>query len=223
MEILKKNSIKKPKIIQTSFNKELALKAISTLGGESFVIDKYNEQVIMLLLAYFHGLPIFETAFPERNYSLHKGIMLVGKIGTGKSTLMDVFARYCKLFLPHHKYIFIDVRRVANHFMTEGNLDKYTYNLIKPRLSYERKPTTNYCFDDLGTEAENVKFYGTEIDPIRELLMDRYNLFKSHGIITHATTNLDFAHLKERYGERLASRMREMFNFIILEGFDRRH
>ena len=219
---LEKDSLKKTKITQVTFNLKLAYKAIKVLGGDDFVIDQHNERVIKLLLAYFHGYPAFETAFPELKYKLHKGILLAGPIGTGKSTLMEIFRNYCKHFLPHHRYLLVDVRRVTNRFIKEGSIDNYTYDLVRPRMAYERTPTRNYCFDDLGTEPESVRYYGTEADPIKDLIMDRYVLYKRHGVITHATTNLDMKNLTERYGERAVSRMREMFNFIVLDGPDRR-
>ena len=83
-----------------------------------------------------------------------------------------------------------------------------------------QKPV-NICIDDLGVEKESVKHFGSEETVIEKILASRYNLFQN-GIITHATTNLDATMLQEKYGERLYSRFREMFNLIILQGGDRR-
>jgi len=47
-----------------------------------------------------------------------------------------------------------------------------------------------------------------------EILLLRYDLFMEQGMITHATTNLNSAGLEERYGNRIRSRMRQMFNLV---------
>jgi DNA replication protein DnaC len=49
------------------------------------------------------------------------------------------------------------------------------------------------------------------------ILLTRYNLFKEKGLITHLTTNLSVAEIESIYGNRLRSRMREMF---YLFGYD---
>ena len=63
-----------------------------------------------------------------------------------------------------------------------------------------------------------MSFYGNKVNVIEEIILDRYDLFRKHHLITHITTNLDVEDIKEKYGERVLSRMYEMFNFIILGG-----
>ena len=50
-----------------------------------------------------------------------------------------------------------------------------------------------------------------------EILLSRYDLFVSKGMLTHATTNLSASELEERYGNRVRSRMREMFNLVAVD------
>lgn len=47
-----------------------------------------------------------------------------------------------------------------------------------------------------------------------EILISRYEVFKQKDILTHITTNLNAEELQEKYGERIRSRMRAMFNLI---------
>jgi DNA replication protein DnaC len=49
------------------------------------------------------------------------------------------------------------------------------------------------------------------------MLLSRYNLFISQKIKTHATTNLNAQELEKLYGNRVRSRMRELFNLIAFE------
>jgi hypothetical protein len=50
-----------------------------------------------------------------------------------------------------------------------------------------------------------------------EILLSRYDLFLHNKIKTHATTNLNANELEERYGNRVRSRMRQLFNLIAFD------
>ena len=47
-----------------------------------------------------------------------------------------------------------------------------------------------------------------------EILLTRYDLFINHKLLTHFTTNLSAGEIETIYGNRVRSRMREMFNLI---------
>jgi DNA replication protein DnaC len=51
-----------------------------------------------------------------------------------------------------------------------------------------------------------------------KILLSRYDIFTSKKIQTHITTNLSASEIESVYGNRVRSRMREMFNLI---GFER--
>ena len=72
-------------------------------------------------------------------------------------------------------------------------------------------------FDDLGVEPTG-RHFGKDCNVLGEILLSRYDLFLSNNIKTHATTNLNAQELEERYGNRVRSRMRELFNLV---GFDK--
>ena len=57
-----------------------------------------------------------------------------------------------------------------------------------------------------------------------EILLSRYELFLKRKIRTHTTTNLNAQELESRYGIRVRSRMRELFNLIAFdkESLDKR-
>ncbi len=70
------------------------------------------------------------------------------------------------------------------------------------------------AIDDLGTEPAAVKIYGTEKLPLVELLAARYDL----KLPTIITTNLGPEGIADRYGERIADRLREIADAIGFEG-----
>ena len=50
-----------------------------------------------------------------------------------------------------------------------------------------------------------------------EILLSRYDLFVHHGMMTHLTTNLSASEIEQAYGNRVRSRMREMFNLVAFD------
>jgi hypothetical protein len=72
---------------------------------------------------------------------------------------------------------------------------------------------SGYCFDDLGAEQQ-IKHYGNECNVMAEILLSRYDHFVDQGCVTHLTTNLSATEIEGFYGNRLRSRMRQMFNLI---------
>ena len=139
-----------------------------------------------------------------------KGILLSGPVGCGKTSLMKLL-----LHLAPHKtnYEIIPTRNIVFNFNTSGFevLEKYN-------------DTKNYCFDDLGVEPVG-SHYAKECNVMGEILLSRYDLFvqkvannqkqtTSNQCKTHITTNLNAKELEKRYGNRVRSRLSEMFNLI---------
>lgn len=199
------------------------LKAISLyFFGTTLKIDQDNENVIIELIHYFNVNEQFQTG----NHKLSKGILLVGKIGSGKSLLMKIFKKYCYYIHSFHQFRIVTVDEITDLYMSKGveginlfirNKQENSYGIPKPN-------PISICLDDIGTEKETTKYYGTDENVIDMLLNQRYDIYQNNrSIITHVTTNLDPKKLKERYGKRNYSRIKEMFNYIHLPGTDRRN
>jgi DNA replication protein DnaC len=89
---------------------------------------------------------------------------------------------------------------------------KQGYDVIH-RYSRSLRSPKAICFDDIGVEPP-MRYFGDQIHVIGEILLSRYDLFVSKEIRTHATTNLTADEIEARYGSRVRSRLREMFNLI---------
>lgn len=196
--------MKKPYTIQNGqriFNFKQTLLFIQEIGkkkyGPTFKI--HCEDIITL-----HRLIIYmiheEEQCKKYGIDLTKGILLIGPIGSGKTTIMTILKH---LVFPKDKYIIKSSRDIALEYQKEG---------VDVIQRYGKKHT-NLFIDDLGIE-NNSKFYGNECNTIAEVLLQRYELLTHHQIITHATTNLNANELEELYGNRVRSRLRKMFNLI---------
>lgn len=179
--------------------------------GASFVIQEADKPIITKLVAYFLK---DEFMCLQHKISLQKGILLSGPIGCGKTTLMHLM----KYFNNQQQSIYLvkSCRDVSFEFIKEGYDVVHRYT----RQSYYRNGTNeipkHYCFDDLGTE-NNLKYYGNECNIMAEILLSRYDQFVAKKLITHLTTNLSASEIESSYGNRIRSRMRELFNLIAFE------
>lgn len=144
----------------------------------------------------------------QENIDLMKGVLITGPIGCGKTAVMRIVRSLCA---DSNKPVIVSCRSIAEGFMVHGHdiLRKYSSNAFYAYTSVPRV----HCFDDLGLENVGA-FYGNACNVMAEILLSRYDLFISHKMITHVTTNLNSQEIEQSYGNRLRSRMREMFNLI---------
>jgi len=133
------------------------------------------------------------------NINPNKGIFIISSFSCGKTTLMKLLP----YMVPYQRnYEIIPVRNMVFMFNNLG------FNVIE-----QYGNNKYYCFDDIGVEAVG-RHYGKDCNVVGEILLSRYDLFLKHKIKTHATTNLNAQELEERYGNRVRSRMRQLFSLI---------
>lgn len=174
--------------------------------SKNFRIYEEDEIVLYKLCIYF--IRDYE-ACEKMNIDPDKGILLSGPVGCGKTSLMKLMRH----IVPHHKpYEVIPARNIA-----------FSFNNLGYRTIEDYGNSGYYCFDDLGVETTG-RHFGKDCNVIGEILLSRHDLFlktsnpnRSRGVKTHATTNLNAEELEERYGERVRSRMRELFNLIAFD------
>lgn len=166
------------------------------LFGKNFKIYEEDEVILYKLCIYF--IRDFE-ACKKLDIDPNKGILLSGPVGCGKTSLMKLLRH----IVPHQKsYEVIPARNIT-----------FAFNNIGYKTIEEYGNSNFYCFDDLGVETTG-RHFGKDCNVMGEILLSRYDLFLKRKIRTHATTNLNAQELEERYGNRVRSRMRQMFNLI---------
>lgn len=197
------------KTIASRFNYEDALLWLEKWGqkqyGQNFKIMKEDKPVLYQLVSYFLK---DKAVASQLQVDLNKGILLTGPVGCGKTTLMTLM-RY---FEPaQNRFLMKPCRDVSFEFIKDGYdvIYRYTQKSFHPQTHAPK----HYCFDDLGTE-NNLKYYGNECNVMAEVLLSRYDLFANRKLLTHLTTNLSASEIEDTYGNRIRSRMREMFNLV---------
>ncbi len=170
-----------------------------SLFGQGFKIHEEDRAILYKLCNY--QIRDYETC-EKLNIDLKKGVLLSGPVGCGKTSLMKLI-RY---ITPHYKfYEIIPARNIVFAFNHLG------YSLIE-----QYGDNQFYCFDDLGVEPFG-RHFGNDCNVMGEILLSRHDLFLKYKFKTHGTTNLNAQELEDYYGNRVRSKMRELFNLIAFD------
>lgn len=183
------------------------------LFGRHFKIHKEDYELLYKLVTYFIEDQRVAT---KLEIDLNKGILLSGPVGCGKTTLMRLLPH----LVPHKRHYQSTLMPCRNIVFGFNNLG---YKIIE-----DYADTKPYCFDDLGVEPIG-RHYGKDCNVMGEVLLSRYDSYiknkanfspfrgNTKGAVTHITTNLNSNEIESRYGERVRSRMRELFNVIAFD------
>lgn len=187
-----------------------------------FVIDNENRQVYEGVLKWLFGLP-FKCIDPDTNKLIegnhYKGIYIAGNTGSGKSILLTIMAA-----ISHHYGIiyefdgenmpltWADTRsdELCNEFIMQG-----------AEILHKAQNINVLCLNDFGSETPEQMYMGNRVNIIRQIVESRADKI---GQFTLFSSNLPIndESIEAKYGTRVASRLRQMCNYFILAGTDRR-
>lgn len=238
-EILATDKTLMPKHIEHGLFKRLFIGECLKIEPR-FKIDQANKPIINTLCLYLRKEPEFLTITPGNSFE--KGILLRGKVGSGKTVIIKAMGNLMSIFRDVNPYsgrnFDMSFRLIESWVITRG-FTKGGFELLSSE-SFASKhgdlTSSLLCIDDMGSEQSPAYYYQNGVNIIAEILMDRYSYMKdpsymkdarfrssyNYSYFTHGTSNLDIKSLKAFYGDRVFSRMKEMFNDIILTGEDRR-
>jgi DNA replication protein DnaC len=173
--------------------------------GKNFRLYEEDANIILPLIA---AVLKDENVAEEFSLDLEKGILLAGPVGCGKTSLMNLLRYLLPIDVRHRLQ---SCREVSFEYSRDGHTAIHRYT--KGSFSIKKFDPIVYCFDDLGLENET-QHYGNTCSVMSEILLSRYDYFHSFGMLTHVTMNLNSAEIEKKYGLRVRSRMREMFNLV---------
>ncbi len=164
---------------------------------------KVNEHTLALIktMCFFISEdPRFES---ELKLDLKKGLLFRGRSGLGKT-----FIPMCLSNNPLRPIVILNILEIMD--------------AVKKNGIYEAPKKEGILYiDDIGTEETPVLHFGTPIHWLKDFI-EQYHFHKLSFNKIILSTNLNTDQLEEKYGYRVRSRMREMFNVIDLEGKDLR-
>jgi len=192
------------------YRMDTALSVVDRIGkgiDPKFILTPEVTEIYKELIRYFHG-------DSEFNGDLTKGLLLMGPTGTGKTLAMRIMSIYRQIddtkFIMKGRtykmnYEIVDVSTMINMFLNNAfdGIEVYCIRYV-------------LCIDDIGTETDQVKHYGTALDVVSHIISERY----AKRLLTFGTTNLPVTTLEDKYDDRIVSRMFALFNFVTMKGND---
>lgn len=173
------------------------------LFGKELIFNSDNERLIKALCFLASNDDRYET---ELGYTFKKGLLIRGVSGLGKTFLVKCIEK--NKLNPIKIVSMIDI---SDEVKQEGE-----YNIIQgdSKIIY---------LDDVGTEEAIINHYGTKINWFKNFIEGVYlrNVDKGFGKLIISTNN-SFAEIEDKYGFRVRSRVKDMFNIIDVTGKDMR-
>lgn len=133
------------------------------------------------------------------------GILLCGKCGNGKTTMIYAFQLALNYLSGIH---ILDGNEIRIMDAKDINLESKD-----PKIFLSIKSSDMLGVEDMGREATEVLDFGNVLNPVIDLLEYRYN----NQLFTFITTNLTPKEIREKYGKRIADRFNEMMDVIVFE------
>lgn len=140
-----------------------------------------------------------------------RGLVLWGTNGLGKTKYLQTFSGARTL----------NATDITPIFQKHGQRDAMEI-ILRPK-EYDVYPTGyfNLNIDDLGAE-KSLNEYGVKVEPMATVLEKMHNRYMVDFGRYNITTNLSTDEISARYGQRIFSRMSEMFVFVQFAGTDQR-
>lgn len=212
-----------------NYDIENTLKIVEAIGKtrkRNFVIDAENRFTYENFIKWCHCDPTMKQIHPDTGEivpgNLYAGIYIGGTTGSGKSWCLEIMRAYAsalgfKISFPVN-YEKDDTRTLAWRIV---RADEICEKFAEDGNITELKKSPIIAIQDLGQEQEESLYMGNRVDAVRQLLEFRGDLDNE---LTLITSNLPMGsdRLMARYGDRVASRLRQMCNNLVIKGKDRR-
>ena len=176
-----------------------------------FILDNYCVKAFELCLSYFHAP---SPSVMNKN----KGICLLGRVGTGKSTLLTAFKDN-----PLSSFRIVKAQDIVESYIDSPDQTMRRVLSEKPIPGEENMygfSRYDLLIEEVGREQLSVivrgdSFKTTPVNVMERVLMEVYD---HPGLRVHLISNAETPEkLAALYGEAAASRVYDMFNVITLD------
>lgn len=199
--LLNRQCLYRQSISDSEFRELFQIRAQQVMANRKcyfqFKVDDLNRPVINQLYCWL--------ARKDSALNSEIGIILNGAYGCGKSVLIEAFCMVLNDITPgeNNKVRVIHAIELVELIKREG---------VVP---WARTPL---LIHDLGKEKTEVKDFGTNINPISDLLALR----AEYGSLTFGSSNMDKSGFEKSYMQYIAKRLWDHVNLVFLPGKSRR-
>ena len=140
-----------------------------------------------------------------------RGLFLCGHVGNGKTTLLTCISKLYG-YLTSEGYIEYNESTRGFESISAQEL---ALSVIDDKELYDKcKRCDKLIIDDVGEDATEIPVYGVNRNPVKDVIMYRYE----HRLLTIISSNLNAKLIKEKYhDERLSDRIREMYEIVVFK------
>lgn len=181
------------------------------------IFDDYTRQLTENLARWYCG----ENEGLTDKIKLHKGWLIRGSVGVGKSKLLTSFCKAVNIdFADEIKRKQAEAIRLVHSLDVQNAYIEQNTSLIDNLKSIDI-----LVIDDIGVENSEVLYYGNRLCPFVDLYDKRYRSDLKTILITNLLPKSDDdkgVTLKSKYGDRIYDRIRECCNDFIFEGQSKR-
>lgn len=208
---------------------DLDLKIVEAIGKTRtprFVIDDENRFTYENFIKWLRGDSSMKAIDPKTGNiikgDLYKGIYIGGNTGSGKSWCLEImreFAAACRFRVTYpgydadrNEYLVwscVRAKDICEHFAEKGNINAFKNRDI-------------LAIQDFGSEPAETLMMGNREDVIRQLIEYRGDTPNQITLITSNLRLFGGDKIRERYGDRVESRLYTLCNYFELKGKDRR-
>lgn len=207
---------------------EDGLKIIEAIGksrNRRFVIDAENRFTFENFIKWCHGDPTMQCLNPQTGKvvpgDLWRGIYIGGNTGSGKSWCLEIMREYA--IASRFAIAYPDYEKDRRECLTWGCVrakdicEYYTeHGEIK---TFKNRDIL--AIQDFGSEPLETLYMGNREDVIRQLIEYRGDVANQLTLIT-SNLRMGGDALRQRYGDRVESRLHQMCNYFEIKGSDRR-
>ena len=154
--------------------------------------------------------------FNKLKLDYNKGFCFYGDLGLGKSMILQALRLYRNSLVARHESKRDDFRMKGTWLKSASELANTFSSDGQKALIQFTSDEINLIIDELGREPRPAKYYGNELNVTQFILQLRYD--HRRNSVTYITTNLKPEDIAQYYGEYIADRCWEMFNFIEFKG-----
>ena len=212
--------------VYDNYDIEHALKVVEAIGksrNPKFVIDDENLFAYENFIKWCHGDVTMKAlnalTGEEQQGDIKRGIYIAGNTGTGESWYLEVMLAYAHAFGFRIKFsdgktcqpLSWNINRsddICGEFSARGEIARF-------------KKMSIIGIQDFGQEPKETLYMGNRLNVLQQLLEYRGDRTDELTLIT-SNLRISSEILKEKYGDRVQSRLVGMCNYFEIKGKDRR-
>lgn len=148
---------------------------------------------------------------PACEWPLTKGLFLYGMPGTGKTEMMQVFARFCEENMLSKQFSYTNMSEVYTRAKSDKDFDPVT-----PNVQFDR------AFDEFGRHVGPVVRFGEPLDINEAIIEQRYERQRRYGQLTHFIANVTPNDVENAFTPMIFDRIRSMCTGVSFTGKSKR-